>query len=225
MFYLLHGDDTSASRKFLTDTIGDLPFVILEGKTVTAPILEENLISTGLFESEKAVVVENLFSKNPKKKELGKFLESLQSSTMTIFWEDKKLPKTSILLKKATMREFSLPQYYFQFLDSLAPRQGKRIFTIYQDLLKSYAPEQLLFSLIKRIRQLVILSSGVADGELEKMNPWLVGKLQNQLRQWNKPALNSFYEELKETEIKLKTGNLPISLSKYLDILILRQLS
>ena len=225
MFYILHGDDTSSSRKFLTDTVGELSYIVLDGKTITFPILEENLISNGLFESEKAVIIENLFSKNPKKKELAKFLELLETNTLAIFWEDKKLPKTSILLKKAQVREFLLPQYYFQFLDSLAPRQNKRIYSIYQELLKTYAAEQILFSLIKRVRQLVILSTGAKNDELLKMAPWQLSKLEGQLRQWGKPALNSFYEDLKDTEIKLKTGSLPINLSKYLDILILRKLS
>lgn len=226
MKYLLHGDDTTASRNYLSELSQGLLTVTLDGKTISKKTLEENLVSTSLFGDKRIVVIENLLSKNPKKKELAGFLAVTKTTEMIVLLEDKKLAKTSLsLVKDATAKEFSLPAFYFQFLDSLAPKQGKRVFSLYQSLLSSYAPEQLLFSLIKRVRQLVFLSAGTASQELSAMSSWQLSKLQEQLRAWDKNMLKKFYEELKNTEIKLKTGNLPTSLSKYLDILILSKLT
>lgn len=228
MLYLLHGDDTAASRKFLSELTEEIPVTILDGKSLNISSLEENIVSKSLFEERKAVVVENLFGKNAKKKDIAKFINSQISPTTPIaliFWEEKKLLKTSLsLLKNATIREFVFPSYYFQFLDSISPVNKSQTYSHYQSLLATSAPELILFSMIKRIRQLVIIQSGVKSEELQKMSPWQLQKLQQQLKSWNKENLKMFFKQLQQAEIKLKTGNLPTSLSKYLDILILSKL-
>jgi hypothetical protein len=110
-------------------------------------------------------------------------------------------------------------------LDTLSPNNKKQSFTLYHELLKTYAPEQVFYSLFKRVRQLVILSSGSKNDELMKMAPWQVSNLKRQLQMWSHESLKSFYSSLKQTEIKQKTGGLPVSLAKHLDILILSKLT
>jgi len=225
MIYLLHGDDISSSRKFYSGLIEGFTVTILDGKTLLVKDLEEKLVSTSLFEEKKAVVVENLLSKNAKKKEFVKFINEKAISTLLILWEDKKLLKSSYsALKDATLKEFLLPQNYFQFLDSYAPGNGKRLFVMYHELLNTMSEELVFYSLLKRVRLLVVLSNGSTVSDLSKMAPWQVGKLNSQLRLWKKDSLISFYKTLQETEIKMKSGRLPVGLSKHLDILMLTQL-
>lgn len=225
MLYVLHGDDISASRKFYSDLTEGFQVTVLDGKTLSVKDLEEKMASTSLFEEKKAVVVENLLSKNAKKKDFVSFFNASNSQTLLILWEDKKLSKTSYgSLKKGTVKDFLLPQNYFQFLDSYAPGNGKRLFVMYHELLKTTSEELIFYSLLKRIRLLVVLSNGSTVSDLSKMAPWQVGKLQNQLRLWKKDTLFFFYKKLQETEIKMKSGKLPVGLSKHLDILILTQL-
>ena len=224
MIYILHGDDTAASRNFMTEVTSEFPVTILEGKSLVFSQLEENVVSKGFFEEKKAIVIENLLSQN-KKKELTKFLNEIKSDVLIVLWEGKKLTKTATnAIKKAEIREFSYPSYYFQFLDSIASGSGKRIFSLYHELLKTTSEELVFYSLLKRIRLLVVIASGGTIAELSKMAPWQQSKLNQQLRQWKKDELNTFYRELQETEIKMKTGKLPVGLSKHLDILILSHL-
>ena len=225
MIYLLHGDDVSASRKFSSDLTEGFHITILDGKSLSVKDLEEKMVSTSLFDEKKAVLVENLLSKNAKKKDFVAYLNNNTNQIPVILWEDKKLPKTSYSgLKNGTIRDFMLPQNYFQFLDSYAPGNGKRLFAMYHDLLKTTSEELIFYSLLKRIRLLVVLSNGSTVSDLSRMAPWQVGKLQNQLRLWKKDTLFFVYKKLQETEVKMKSGKLPVGLSKHLDILILTQL-
>lgn len=225
MIYILHGDDLTASRKFYLGLTEGFQITFLDGKNLLVKDLEEKISSSSLFEEKKAVVVENLLSKNAKKKDFVSFLNESTSQTLLILWEDKKLPKTSFgSLKNSTVREFLLPQNYFQFLDSYAPGNGKKLFSMYHELLLTMNEELVFYSLLKRIRLLVILSNDSSITELSKMAPWQVGKLKNQLNLWQKDALLQFYKTLQATEIKMKTGKLPVGLSKHLDILMLTRL-
>lgn len=225
MKYLLHGDDTVASRKFLTGLVEGFKANTFDGNNLSVAGLEEAVLSRGLFAEKEAVIVENLLSRNAKKKDFIGFLNSAKFDTLLILWEDKKLPKTSFKgLHDFKIEEFLLPVYYFQFLDKLFPGNKKQVFELYQKLLASYAPEQLLFSLTKRVRLLLILNSGGKSEELSNMPPWMLSKLKGQARMWPGSTLVSFYNKLQEAEVKLKTGKLPVDLSKHLDILILTKL-
>ena len=225
MKYLLNGDDTVASRNFLNELTNGFALTLLDGKSLTLKDLEQNLLSTSLFEEKKAIVIENLFSKNTKKKDFITFLNSQPDLNLVIFWEDRKILKTSTKgLKDTIIRDFLLPQNYFEFLDSVIPGQQKRIFLLYHNLLKSMTVEIVFYSLLKRVRLLTILASGGSVDELSKMSPWQLSKLKQQGKGWSIAQLLFFYNKLQEAEIKLKSGKLPTTLSKHLDILILSDL-
>jgi DNA polymerase III delta subunit len=226
MRYLLHGDDTVSSRNLLNSLLEGYTATRLEGKSLLMRDLKDCLSSTSLFDEKKAVVIENLLTKNSKKKELVSFLNNQKDSVLLVLWEDKKLPKTTITpLKNVTVREFLLPSTYFQFLDNFSEHNGKKLFVMYQDLTKTVSAEQVFYSLMKRLRLLLILARKGTSSELSKMSPWQKQKLSQQVRFWSEKRLAEFYRELQDTEIKLKTGKLPLGLSKHLDTLILSQLS
>lgn len=226
MRYLLHGDDTVLSRNLLSSLIEGFAVLRLEGKTVTSKELEIHLLSTSLFEEKKAIVIENLLTKNARKKEVVEFLNSQKDGILLILWEEKKLLKTTInQLKNFVVKEFLLPSTYFQFLDNFAERNGKKLFMMYQDLTKTVSSEQIYYSLVKRLRLLLVMSEKGTNEELVKMSPWQKQRLIKQVGFWNKSGLLEFYKELQDTEIKLKSGKLPLGLSKHLDTLILSHLS
>lgn len=225
MRYLLHGDDLANSRAFMTDLTRGFSVTTLDGKKLVPSELEEHVFSNSLFDEKKTVVIENMLSKNSKKKELVLYINNLHEQILLIFWEDKKLPKPVLSsIKNATVKDFLFPSSYFQFLDGFFQGNGKRLFIMFDELLKTMSEEQIFYSLIKRMRLLMILSSNSTSDELSKMAPWQLTKLRNQLRHWNSNSLASFYRLLLDTEIKMKTGGLPIGLSKHLDTLMLTQL-
>jgi DNA polymerase III delta subunit len=226
MKYILCGDDSVVSRKCLSELIAGFQVAMLDGKNLTVAQLEENLASTSLFDEKKAVVVESLFSKNKKKKEIVTFLNTFKSDILLIFWEDRKLLKTSYAgFKDVVVREFVLPQQYFQFLDTFAPGQAKRVYLLYQALLSSYAPEQLFYALLKRVRLLLVLSENGMIPEVAKLSQWQKTRLDQQKKMWSQSKLRELYFELGQAEINMKSGRLPVSLSKHLDILILSRLA
>jgi DNA polymerase III delta subunit len=226
MKYILHGDDNVASREVLRELTSDLNVTLLDGKNLTLSIFEESLLSTSLFDDKKAVVVEDLFLKNKKKKDFIKFLKTAKTNTLVVFWERAKVPKTSFSsLSDLNAREFSLPQNYFLFLDTLTPQNSKRVFFLFHELIETKGEELIFYSILKRLRLLLELSNGTTNvSDFKKMTPWQIDKLKKQLRLWNTDKLLNFYSKLQDMEIKLKSGGLPLGLSKHLDILILSEL-
>ena len=225
MKYLLHGDDISASRNFLTGLTEGFQTTVLDGKNLAINELEEKMLSTSLFDDKKAVVVENLLSKNPKKKDFVSFLNLQGDGVLLILWEDKKIIKTAFSsLKNVNVKEFNLPFAYFEFLDSFSPHHVQKLYQMYHLLLLTTSETQIFYSLLKRLRSLLILQSNSVSSEIDKMSPWQIGKLRQQVSLWPKEKLVNFYTKLQDTEIKLKSGGLPVGLSKHLDILILSEL-
>lgn len=227
MKYLLHGDDIAASRKFLNTLTDGFVITQLDGKVLSLPVLEEALIATSLFDEKKAVIIENLFSKNKKKKELVEFINTKKTEFLVIFWEDRKVIKTAFKdLKDLNVREFLLPQNYFQFLDGFVPGNKKREYNLYKEMEKTMGEEIVFYSLLKRLRQLLIVAS---DGyqnisEFQKMSPWQLDKLKKQLKVWKTNQLFTTYSKLQDIEIKMKSGALATGLSHQLEILILSDL-
>ncbi len=227
MIYVLHGDDSAASRSYVSTLIGKIKTITLDGRTISHSQIDEHLISKSLFGEEKIIVIENFFSKNKKKKEIFKLISEGDYKGDIVFWEDTKLtPATLNLLKGIDVKAFLLPQYYFQFLDSFTPESPQRVFALYHQLLQNMTSEQIFYSLVKRIRQLTILRMNETKNSKETNNiqDWQLSKLRAQAEKWNMRNLLKFFQTLQETEIKLKSGGLSTELSKHLDILILTQL-
>lgn len=228
MIYILHGDDVTSSRNYISELAGKKQSLILDGKNIPFTQIDEHLSSKSLFGDEKIVILENLLSKNKKKKEILKQIENLNSPFDIILWEDTKLtPATINLLKKAETKAFLLPQYYFQFLDSFAPGNPQKIYALYHQLLQTMTAEQIFYSLVKRLRQLLILQMGNVkeSKETASMQDWQLSKLHNQLSKWRDTNLFNVFQNLQDAEIKVKSGGLPLGLSKHLDTLILSDLS
>lgn len=224
MFYLIHGDDSVNARLKATVLLGKSKITNVDGKNLILKTFEELTKSTSLFAETSSLLIENFFLKNKNKKEIVEFLNTSNTSKDIVFWEDGVVRKTAFAsLKDLKVLEFSLPKNYFAFLDSLSPQNTKRSRQLFQELLASYAPEQLFYSLIKRTRQLIVLKEGSSHKvkETSKMASWQLDRLQSQAAKWPEGALQKFYTKLHNAEIKLKSGGLPMELSKHLDVLLL----
>lgn len=226
MKYLVHGDDVVVSRKFLSEVTNGFKTTVLDGKSLTVFDFEIAISSQDLFGEKKAVVVENLFSKNKKRSAIVKLLNNYNGLTLVIFWEGEKINKNSTkILKDFNIKEFLLPQNYFLFLDTFAPKNTRNVYGLFEELVRQKGAELVFYSLLKRIRILLVLESGATDvSDLKNLAPWQIARLKNQLKLWPSEKLFHFYSLLQDAEINLKSGRLPISLSKHLDILILSEL-
>lgn len=229
MIYILHGDDVSVSRKRATELLEEVSVTIsLDGKSLSKKLLEDELVSQSLFLDTKGILVENFFLKNKQKKEISEYLNEANPQEVIVFWEGDTVRKNAIpSIKNIRIEEYKLPQNYFNFLDNLRPHNARQSHILYESLLTSYSAEQILYSLIKRIRSLLIVQSHEENlfKETKGYAPWQLKKMQSQAMAWKGENLNNFYKSLFQTEVKMKSGGLPTKLSLHLDILILSQLT
>lgn len=224
---IIHGENTAESRKKLDDVLkGRKNIKRFDGKLLKADNIPLLFESTELFSEEKIIVIENCKAL-PKKS-----FESILSRTVPrdielIFWQDGSFDTR--LIKKfpsAVVYAFPLPKFFFSLLDNLAPGKGKYLHSVYIPLLESFVPEQVLFAMIKRVRQLLVLKTGIGSEyeEIAKMSEWQKGKLQSQARLWTLSQLQQFYTKLYATEVGIKTSNIPTDLKTHIDIIILSEL-
>lgn len=224
---IIHGEDITKSRAKLDEILSSKETVKrFDGKKLREADVPLLFSATELFDQGSTIVIENC--KGMTKPVLEAVLASyLKSDNELVFWQignyDTRLIKK---FKDAQVFAFPLPKYYFMFLDTLAPHKGMQLHKIYHQLLESYVAEQIYFSMVKRIRQLLIVQSGEAHEfeEYAKMSVWQRNKIEAQARQWNSEALSNFYAKLYDTEIRIKTSSLPTNLATHLDILLLSEL-
>ncbi len=225
--YIIHGENTGESRKKLDEILaGKTNIKRVDGKKLREDEIQMLFAATELFAQEKVIVIENC--KGLTKPILTSLLSAYPTSEAElILWQDGNYDAR--LIKKfndAKVFAFPLPKYYFVFLDNLMPKKGNQLHETYQKLLESFVPEQIFFSLIKRVRQLLIIKTANMNEfeEFAKMNSWQRNKLEAQARAWSEQSLKSFYASLYRTETALKTSNIPTNLGKHIDILLLTEL-
>jgi DNA polymerase III delta subunit len=139
-------------------------------------------------------------------------------------WDEQDFSKKKF--ENATLFNFMFPKLYFTFLDSYEPSSNKSVSQL-NDVLNSFEAEQILFGLIKRVRQLLILKAGnyMDFSEFAKMQSWQLGKLKMQSAKWSEKQLEKALLLLSELDEKLKTSALPMPLSNHLDIILIPDLN
>lgn len=228
MISVIHGEDVVSSRKKIEEFLSDSSWatkidISRESFHSVFPVIN----SQSFFSSKKTIVIENSSKLKGKPKE--EFINLLISSESAsdlhiILWEGKKLETEFIKkLKQPRIFLFDLPKYFFQFLDSLRPKNGlssKRLLLMIEDKI-SY--EQLFYSMVKRIRQLMIIKTDQYKEfeDTKLMRDWQIGKLKNQACYWTEPQLTNFYRKLFELELGLKTSQLPMPLLHHIDFLLI----
>ena len=225
MIYIIAGEDIVSSRKKLSEFLTNSQNIVhLDGKKQTFGEIDTSLVSDSLFSEKKAIVIERFTKVTPQKDFFEKILKFEKDPDIEIFlWEGNELtPKFKSLLKTAKNFSFSFPKPYYEFLDGFSPKTSS--VKIFHEVLKTFEAEQALYGLIRRIRQLLVLKfdSNSNFPEFKTMQPWQIGKIEKQAKLWSEEDLSVAFIKLTELDEKMKTGALTMSLSKHIDILLLR---
>lgn len=227
MLYVIAGEDTVSSRKKLTELLSEKQNIIrLDGKKATIAELDEALLSGSLFSDSKVVVVEN-FSKLKPETKVWELVEKFEKdkNTDVILWDEADLAKKKFT-NNVKFFNFSFPKFYYGFLDSFEPGSKKSL-ELLTEVLKTFEPEQVLYGLVRRVRQLMIIKSNnySSFSEFKRMQSWQISKLKNQANLWAEEQLKNVFLELAELDEKIKTSNLTMPLGHHLDILLLSDLN
>ena len=228
MIYIIHGDDTLNSLqkyKDLTRLVDG--FQEMDGKSILPSEIEMMYESNLLFETNEArsIVIKDFLKLS--KESLAKLIEIANDTNHnTYIWEGKKIDLRLIKkFKTPQIFEFSLPKFYFQFLDSIKPGNVNGSIGYLNSLSNQISDEQIFYSLIKRVRQLLMVKVGSQKfEEMAKMSSWQLSKLDAQARAWDAQKLKNVYKKLFDLEIGLKTSMLPTDLIRHIDILLLNEL-
>lgn len=228
MITIIHGSDTAASRTYLNDLRSKYPeAVLLDGSVVTLTDLTQTIDGGGLFNDEKTVIIERLYTRKKTAKEFEALVTYLQSKTLEneiILWEDKELDKRSLsVFRHATVKDYKLPQTLFLFLDSIAPRQGAKLVQLFHKVLLTTDAEMVFFMLVRQVRILLALSEKSSEqiDEVKRLAPWQLNKMQRQAKAFSVNELLKLHTQLFEIDRDMKTGGLSTPLSTAIDILLL----
>lgn len=222
MMTLLHGDNVEASRTEFQRLITEArskDIRRLEGRSLDATELVQAYGSNSLFGNKTLLAIENLFSTQLKKaKRIELFIELLKEihhEADLIVWEEKELPKTLLtkINERISVRLFKIPVLIFQFLDSIGPNRGKFLLTTYQKLEEIQAAEIIFLMISRRLRQLLMVSCGVAP---EGLQLWQSNKLRAQIRLFTTERLRELYAQLLRIDFSIKSGTSPFSLDSHI---------
>ncbi len=227
MIYVIAGEDIASSRNKLTELLEGKPNVIrLHGKKATIAELDEALSGESLFSDSKTIVIEYFTKLSPEAKAL-ELLERFEEekNTDVILWDEADLSKKKFS-KNVQVFNFLFPKFYYAFLDTFEPK-SKKTLELLQEVLKTFEPEQVLYGLVRRVRQLLIMkSTNYLDfSEFKRMQSWQISKLKKQAELWTEDQLKSVFVSLAQLDEKIKTSGLTMPLTSHLDILLLSELN
>jgi DNA polymerase III delta subunit len=228
MITIIHGDDVTKSRQKLEELTSGKKFQFFDGQKARIEEISDSAASQELFASQKLIVIER-FTVLTKQKNFLEFLKTIESNKdiQIILWDDR--VTTPTVLKKFASSQvlvFTLPKYFFSFLDGLYPKNGKKASQLLKQLSPSFEDAQIFYSMVKRVRLLLMAKTGDLSqfSETRSMSPWQKQNITKQTRLWQDDALCMFYLALFDLEKGMKTSNLPLPLINHIDILLVNAL-
>ncbi|MFC1726963.1 hypothetical protein ACFL0Y_00400 [Patescibacteria group bacterium] len=221
---ILHGSNIVASRKQFAQIIDSFKGekIRLEGKTLKLVDLKQALESRSLFDDERMVIVEGLFSRvqSQEKTTLLNYLKENQGKNL-IAWEPKAIDGRKLIsFKNSKILKLDLTSFMFKFLDSLIPGNQKTILYLLHQTLKHDSAEMVFYMLIRQVR-LLIVAKDLGEEGLEKMAPWQKKKLTSQAENFTMETLLDLHGQLLDIDYKQKTGQNRFDLSGEIDLIIL----
>lgn len=225
MLHLFHGDQTELSRKELTklrEQFKSYEIITLDGSTLSTTTFKQATESSSMFNKKKLVIVEKMLSKLDKKDKdkLAKILKDLSVDTELVFWEDKELSKTtvSMLPKNCDIAVFKPDKSIFEFVESIKPDNTIHTLNLYETSLSQETPEFIFVMLVRQIR-LLIMSKEL--GKNISLSPWQASKFSRQSQNFTLTQLFSYYQQLLEIDVKIKTGSTPFNLKKEIELFLI----
>lgn len=222
MIWILHGEQTSASRARLValmDAAKESGQAItrLDAKSLTQSTLDEALGSQSLFDTPQLIVIEELHSlpTSARKKALISAVASAQ--TDCILWEKRTLTKP--MLKQfatAAVEEFKLSNSLFAWLDMLGGNKSVAVKLRTLHAAESAEGEYLCFVMI--IRQIRLLIQAKEGGQIAGP-PFMIAKLRAQANSFDLAQLLQLYRRLLEMDLRMKSSTPGLNLAQELDLL------
>lgn len=224
---ILHGDDTSASRKRLWQEIemrkksGFSEVISVEGKNADLNFLKQNLESSSLFSANRLLVIENFFT-GPFSQVKDQAIDYLKDNRPknVIIWENKKIDGRKLLAFKNSALLFDLPKVVFSFLENVAPGKGKWALAKLQQSLKK-EPLELIFYLLCRHISLLTVAKDLGSKGLKNLPPWKGQKLIAQAKKFSLNDLLTLYRRLADIDYREKSGSAPAPLLYLLEIMLI----
>lgn len=224
MFYLLHGENTSASRQALIDLKKNYSpdsVSIFDAKNLDFDELTRTLETPAMLAERRLVIIEG----KPPAPTMEQFSNvTISDLTDLVFWVGDELKTSDKLFKlvKAAdgqVRIFkeAVPKNVFGFLDALGYKNKRRAFLELHRLLDGgQAPLYLLTMITWQIRNLLKIKLQSPDAK--KMNPYVLRKVQSQTKNFEEEELVGIFKNILNAETKLKTS--PIDPNLVLDCLV-----
>lgn len=220
---LLHGDNTIKSYERLTTFIEVAKkrnWEIVQISQDSPLSLSESLSSQSLFIKEKLFILENLNKINKKELDWLKKKAEKLDGTLIIYYPGgipsnllKTLPQT------IKIEEFKLPKLIFVLLDSLYPKNSKKILKLLHQTLENQ-PVEFIFALISRhFRDLYWVK---VDPKTLELPGWRLLKTKKQASLFSEEQVKDIIYNLTEADIEAKTSK--SSLISSLDLLIATKL-
>lgn len=225
MITIIHGSDTTKSREyFLQERQKATNPILLEGDKFTQTDLAQAVSGNGLFDTQQEIFIENLLSRKKVSAELDAIVLALSRATGTItLWESKDLTAKQIgVFNNAQVKQFKIPSIVFTFVDSLAPKNSKKLISLFHQLLEQEDPIFALSMLQRQVRILLGLKDEyVSISEVSRLASWQLGKLKKQANLFETDELINLHNKLYELERGQKTGTLSLPLGDTIDFFLL----
>lgn len=227
MISLYYGDNYVLSRQRLNQHLDQLKtnqvdLVRLMGKNLSLEALTQELESNSLFNQEKALIIENLFSLPGAALRNSVINLIVKNHNQTILlWDKKPLTKTNLKpltqVKTIKFNEFPLPLTVFKFLDSIIPGKGDTGLKYLHQSLQTNPIELVFYFLSRRISQLI---QALDQPQTLKSSPWQKSKLVSQAKKFTLDQLIQLHHQLLQLDYLNKTGQTPFDLLTELDLLL-----
>lgn len=227
MILIIHGSDSEKSRNYFFQEKKKLDNVILlSAESVNIDSLFNASENKNFFEKSTTIIIENFFSKvksnSTSFKEIASYINKSKTINI-IFWENSEISKSALaVFSKADIKNFSLPQNLFLFLDNFKPQNSKYLINLFHELLNTMDVEIIMFMIIRQFRLLIsqLDNGSVLIDEVNRMAPWQLSKFKKQLSYFDKDKLISSYNKLFDIDLNHKTGKISFPLEKSIDFFL-----
>lgn len=204
---LLHGDNerevSNRLKKFI-DVAKKRSWEILRYNKTKDTTLPEMLVSTGLFERGKLVLVEDINALKKADFDWIKKSNDLVDANLVIY-NTKLLSKSAInkLPGNVKIEEYKIPVKIWQFLDAFAKENTLECLKLFQETLQKEPVEFIFAVLAKHIRNMLLIQ---ISQENLNMPAWRKKKLEKQAVTFEKGELFDLLNKLSEMDIRAKTS-------------------
>ena len=228
MIYILHGENTEDSGKYLKSLLlkyKDIPKVHLSDKD-RVELFHEAVYAEDLFEMDKLILCRNWLSlKRIKIASLSK----IQPNRTIIFLEETKLSslQTAKASNEVQIKEFKPKSAIFWFLDSLSPDFSKSV--RYLPQIESDKKNLLVWNLLFRVSLLITAKFQVGreksrDFFERNIQDWQWDKIQSQADLFSLNKLVGLYRGLLRLDYTIKNSLSSMDEKSLVAILLLKYL-